>query len=199
MKRNHHNIIILGTALVAGTMAYAQQGGPQEGIQSRPEMEFHKGSSYADRMHGPEQEAETPGAYRSSRRPDARGPHARPPLMLDLQCAKASGATDDQIKAVSEAIFNREIMRIELQTKIDKADLTLHHLLTQAEQDSEAISKTVDILNDARGAMFKANVLAPIKLRQMLGEAVFLKMQEIQHRGPRNHPDGRMRRNHGQQ
>jgi hypothetical protein len=98
----------------------------------------------------------------------------------DLAQAKQAGATDQQIEALATFGASEQIKRIDAQASVDKADVTLKHLLRPgaAATDEAAVLKAADALSQARGELFKLDITAQLKVREILGAEVLKKLHE---------------------
>ena len=172
---------IVGTVMVvllaSGMASYAQRWGPPDmqaggrpDTQSRGRPDMGPGAPQPERMMGP------------------GGQRGGPPAMPDAAGVRKAGASDQQAQAFTEAMFEQQAKHIDLQAAADKANLTLDHLLKAPSADEKAVMQAVDALNQARGELFKLDVAAKLKIKQILGDEVLRKLHE---QGP---PEGMDRR-----
>lgn len=122
------------------------------------------------------------GMSRPSRGPggsNAKRQNPRPPQTPSPEQLKKAGATDAQIQALSDLDFSQQGKRIDLQARIEKAELTLGHLLQAASVDETAVLDATDVLTSAQGEMFKLEISSQLKVRQMLGEELLRKLREM--------------------
>ena len=118
---------------------------------------------------------ERPKDERGVQRPPMQAMHPQGPGREQL---KQAGATDAQIQSVMDAEFEMQKKRIDLQAAVDKAQLTLEHLLQATTTDEKAVMQAVDAVNQARDEMFKMEIASRLKMKQLLGDATLQKLQE---------------------
>jgi hypothetical protein len=113
------------------------------------------------------------------------------------QLAKA-GATEEQISALTKFDQEQQMKRIDLKANVEKAELELNKLKKSDSVDEAAVLKAVDVLNQARGELFKLNVVSELQMKKILGDEVFSKVQEQRPRRRHGrHRHGRRFRNRG--
>jgi len=110
-----------------------------------------------------------------------------PPMGLDLDRAQQAGATEAQIQLLADFQLEQQVRRIDLQAAADKADLRLGSLMRAKNTDEKAILQAVDALSAARAELFKLDISAMLKEKQVLGEAVMKKLHEIAPLPTRHH------------
>ena len=106
-----------------------------------------------------------------------RGPMGQP-QGFDAGRAKMAGATEEQIAKLEAINTEQQEKRIDLQAAVEKAELKMNSLIRAKDQDEKAILQAADVLNQARGELFKLHLSSMIKEKQILGEAILRKMHE---------------------
>jgi len=106
----------------------------------------------------------------------------------DPDSLRKAGATEQQIQALEEFMFEHRMKLIDLRAASEKADLTMDRLLRAAHSDEKALMQAVDTLNQVRGALFKVDVESRLKVKQVLGDQILRKLRE---QGPINRPERR--------
>jgi hypothetical protein len=106
---------------------------------------------------------------------------------LDLERAQKAGATEAQIQTLADFQLEQQVRRIDLKAAADKADLRLGSLMKAKNTDEKAILQAVDALSAARAELFKLEISAMLKAKQVLGEAVMKKLHEMAPPPPRLH------------
>lgn len=199
MKTRHVLGAMMGAALLSGT-TFAQADGPQgpgprdEGQGMRPPCAGQDGACM--RRGGPGQEGgqgmmqgrrpEGMGAQQMQRGgPNAQGERQHMP---DPEQLKKAGVTDQQLEALKTFAFEQKVKRIDLQASVDKAELTLGQLMSNANLEEKAAMKAADALIQARGELFKLEIAARAKAQQILGEEVVKKLHEQKSSEVRNRP-----------
>ena len=99
-------------------------------------------------------------------------PPGRPCIMFELERIEKAGATKDQIKAFSDFWYEQQIQQIGLRAAAETADIELDHLMQTSPTDETAIQEAIDAVNEARGALFKLDILSKITTKQILGEKI---------------------------
>lgn len=116
-------------------------------------------------------------------------PPPQGPMMPDVQRLEKAGATEEQIQAYSDFWYEQQVKRISLRAASETADIELDHLLQTSPTDDAAIQEAIDAVNEARGALFKLDILSRITTKQILGEKTVRALCE-QNRPPCNPPQG---------
>ena len=80
--------------------------------------------------------------------------------------------------------------RADLRTQVEKAELSLRYAMQAPEVDESAVITAVDVLNEARGQIFKQDTLFRLKVRNILGDDVLKAMRPPQHRERSRPPTG---------
>ena len=175
---------LLGTVaavlLAGGMAAVAEPRGPQDIGQEGALPPGGLGGAMMDRSGpmGPPPMG-GPGGARMAMGEERHGPMGHPPMGLDVERAKKAGATEAQIQALEDFEFEQSTKRIDLQATAEKADLKLNHLIKAQTADEKAIFQAVDVLNQARGDVFKLEIASMLKAKQVLGEAVLQKLHDM--------------------
>jgi len=185
MKRSQALGAVMGAALLSG-IALANSDRPS-------------GPGFRDEDQGmtvPRKGPEGEGMQRGGSGP--QGGRERVPNPEQL---REAGATEPQLEALKAFVYEQKIKRIELQASVEKAELQLEQLRQSTRVDEKATLKAADDLTQARGDLFKLEIIARIKIRQILGEETMGKLQAAmrnqmrergmhRERGPRGEPDG---------
>jgi len=201
MKKSQVLGVMVGAALLSGT-AFAEPDRPQgpgprdyaPGFRppceaGRPGEGMRRGRPGQEGGRGMRPEgAEQPGMRRGG-----FGPEGGPGVPFNPERLKQAGATEQQIKALSDFQFEQQNKRIDLQAAAEKAELALDQLMKDAGADEKAALKAADALTQARGELFKLGVSSRIKARQIIGEEVLKKLHEQKPPEGRGGPDGRPR------
>lgn len=175
---------MLGTVavvlLAGGMAAVADWRGPQDVGQEGALPPGAPGGAMMDRSGpmGPPPMGGPGGAW-MARGEACHGPMGHPPMGLDVERAKKAGATEAQIQALEDFELEQSTKRIDLQAAVEKADLKLNYLIKAQTADEKAIFQAVDVLNQARGDVFKLEIASMLKAKQVLGEAVWQKLHAM--------------------
>jgi len=122
-----------------------------------------------------------PGDAQGMQRQQPRPPQPGIPGREQLERAGVDAAKIDELMALR---VEQATKRIDLEAAVQKAELSLDHLMGSRTADEKAVEKAVDVLNDARSALFKHEVLSGLKVRALLGEEVLGKLRELGRPGP---------------
>ncbi|MDD4018847.1 MAG: hypothetical protein PHV28_12995 [Kiritimatiellae bacterium] len=177
MKKRQLLGAMLGAALACGT-AYAEPDEPQgqkpcgDEPGMRPPCEGPGGGGMRCGRFGPE------GAGNQKMRRGGGGPGEGREMPFNPERLKQAGATEQQVKALSDFQFAQQNKRIDLQAAAEKAELALEQLMREAGADEAAALKAADALTQARGELFKLGISTRIKTRQILGEEVLKKLRD---------------------
>jgi len=106
------------------------------------------------------------------------GPLGHPSIMMDIERVKKAGANDQQIQALAEFEFEQQSKRIDLRAASEKADLKLRHLLEAKNVNEKDVMQAVETMNQARGELFKLDIVGMLKAKQVLGEDILQKLRE---------------------
>jgi Spy/CpxP family protein refolding chaperone len=98
--------------------------------------------------------------------------------MPDADNLRKAGATEQQVQAFEEFMFDQQAKHIDLRAAAEKAELALNRLMKASNPDEKAVMQAVDARNQAQGELFKADVAARLKVKQILGEGILRKLQE---------------------
>jgi hypothetical protein len=179
---------MIATVLMASSMAvHAQHGGPPE---------LNRGGVPDGGWGVPQQEMAPhfgPGAMKAGGPPRERMDGCAimrgcPPGIPDPDSMRKAGASEQQIVALEEFMFEQRMKLIDLRAASEKAEMTMERLLRASNTDEKALMQAVDALNQARGALFKTDVESRMKVKQVLGEELLRKLRE---QGPPNRPERR--------
>lgn len=189
MQTKHVAAIMAGAALVCGT-AWAQQaddgqgqGGRNRGPACAPAAAFGQSAQGCPCGQGP--------CLRQGPGPEGRGgPQMRQGgkdarqggglrEMMNPRRLKAAGATDEQLAALKKFADEQRFKRIDLKAAAEKAELTLEMQLSGDTVDEKIALQAADALSQARDALFKQEVSARLKAREILGADVVKKMREM--------------------
>jgi len=167
---------ILGAVLLASEMAlYAQQGGPEDNVPGKvPDLRNDGGQ----KRFPPGPPRIGAGGAPNERMAVHGGPHWGLPPMHDPESLKKAGASEQQVQALNEFMFEQQMKRIDLRAATEKSQLTVEHLMRAPSPDEKAIAQAVDAVNQANGELFKMEVAARIKMKQVLGEDVLRKLRD---------------------
>lgn len=118
---------------------------------------------------------------------------------------KEAGATDKQLEALKTFANEQQFKRIDLQAAAEKAELALSQLMDSETADEKAALQAVDTLSQARAELFKLEVSAKLKMREILGADVLKKLRQMgppegmdrPGRGPRAEGQGQPRKDRG--
>lgn len=89
---------------------------------------------------------------------------------------KELGATDAQIQAFKSAAYEQEKQKVTLRATLEHAELDLRHAMETTPVDAKAVLAAVDAVNAARSELFKAEIAGALKIRDVLGDALFEKL-----------------------
>jgi hypothetical protein len=167
--------LALAVFVAGGMRAIAESNGPQ-GMDPRGDPGMFGNGPHGGR--GGQPPGMTGGCH---------GPIGRPPMGLDLERAKQAGATEAQIQTLADFQLEQQVRRIDLQAAADKADLRLGSLMRAKNTDEKTILQAVDALSTARAELFKLDISAMLKEKQVLGDAVMKKLHEMAPPPPRLH------------
>ncbi len=107
-----------------------------------------------------------------------RGPEAGRGPMLNPECLKDAGATDEQIDQLRKLRREQEIAEVDLKASAEKSQIALRQLMDDPEASEKDVLKAVEAVSEARSAMTKQGVSARFKARKILGEDVARKLRE---------------------
>ncbi len=205
MKKNQVLGVMMGAALLSGT-AFAEPNGPQgpgprdEARGTRPPCEegpagagLRRGRPGQEGGPGMRPERRPEGAERPGMRRGGFGSEGGHGVPFNPERLKQAGATEQQIKALSDFQFEQQNKRIDLQAAAEKAELALEQLMKDAGTDEKAALKAADALTQARGELFKLGVSSRIKARQIIGEELLKKLRDQKPPEGRGGPDSRPR------
>jgi hypothetical protein len=186
MKARQVRGTVVAVLLASGMAAYAQGGSPPDmkpgGV---PGMNLAAPQGDMPPPGPPDRNAGGPLCERMASHDGAHGlPAMMPPSPEGMRNA---GATEQQVQALEEFMFDQQMKRIDLRAAVEKADLALERLLRAAHPDEQAVMQAVDVLNEVRGELFKLDVTAGIKVKQTLGDEILRKLQK---QGPPDCMDG---------
>jgi len=185
MKTKKMSIMVVLSVFSISGILYAQQEQPPNIMQPKADMKCGMNARMDQNKGRPEMGArETRDGHHSMRmNMGKKRPQMDMPIFQRIEHARNAGATEEQISTISEVMFSYQIMRIDLQAKSEKAQLKLMRLNKQNEQNIEATMQMVDILNQARGEMFKQDILTKMKVRNILGKDIYDRMKKDRPRG----------------
>jgi hypothetical protein len=196
MKAGRIAGIVVATTLIGSMALSGEPGGPRDARPGQPPdmrpggaPEMRPGGAPDMRPGGDAgMRPAAPPRERMEGRPGLRGGGA---MMPDAEHAKEAGASEQQIQALTEASFDLQAKRIDLQAASEKANLALERLMMATSVDEKAILKAVDAANEARSELFKLDVTARMKVKQILGDGILRKLRE------QVRPEGADRRGRG--
>ena len=151
------------TLLMSGVALYAEPRGPQCPGTGMP-----------------------PGANASG--PGVQYGHPGGLPIPDAELLKQAGASEQQIQTLREFGFEQRAKRIDLQAAEQKAQLNLERLMSAATVDEKAAMAAVYTVTQTRGELFKQDIAAALKVKQVLGEDL---MRKLRPQGPPETGDGR--------
>ena len=104
-------------------------------------------------------------------------PHG--PMMPDVRRLEKAGATEEQIQAYSDFWYDQQVQRIGLRAASETADIELDRLMhAKTPADETAIQEAIDAVNEARGALFKLEILSQVTTKQILGDKIMRSLCE---------------------
>jgi hypothetical protein len=106
-----------------------------------------------------------------------RGRLLRHSMPTAEQLTKA-GATEEQVKALTQFEQEQQLKRIDLKANVERARLALDRSMESKSVDEGAVMKAADTLNQARGELFKLNVASRLQMRKILGDEILSKIRE---------------------
>lgn len=106
------------------------------------------------------------------------GMHGCPPGVPNPGWMRRAGASERQIQALEEYMFEQQMKLIDLWAASEKAEMTMERLRRASDVDEKALLQAVDALNQTRGVMFRTEVESWIKVKQVLGEEILRKLRE---------------------
>ena len=204
MKTREMAVLITGMALAYGTI-FAQVAGPQgQGPRGGGAGFFPPGEGRSQReQQGPRGGGTCP-AMRQGQGPQAQGGgpsrmkrggfgfEGGPREFPDPKRLKEAGATDQQLEALKTFAGEQQFKRIDLKATVEKAELAFEQLMGSETVDEPAALKAADAVGQARIDLFKLEIRAKLKAREILGTEVLKKLREM---GP---PEGAERQRRGQ-
>jgi len=120
------------------------------------------------------------------------GPQPGAPRLDPRRLAEA-GVDDATIQKVVQLEYQTEQQRIDLEASLQKAELTLRHLMRGEDVEEKEVLAAADAVSDARAALFKLHVSTGLEIRQLLGEEILQELKQTrhargegEHRGPRS-------------
>ena len=99
--------------------------------------------------------------------------------MPSSEMLKQAGATDAQIQALTDVYRAQMEKQGDLRAAADQANSALMRLMTGTNTDEKAVLAAADTLNQARGELFKLNLVGELKRKQILGEELLRKIREM--------------------
>lgn len=200
MKTKHVVAMMVGTALACGTV-WAQQtddgpvgqkrdracapaagfGQPAQGCPCGQGPCLRQGAGPMGRggpqmRQGPGQEGRGGPQMRQGGRNGK--PNGGLRELMNPRRLKEAGATDEQLASLKKFADEQRFKRIDLNAAAEKAELTLEMQLSGDTVDEKTALQAADALSQARAALFKQEVSARLKAREILGTDVLKKLRE---------------------
>lgn len=104
--------------------------------------------------------------------------------------AERLGLSAAQRTQVADLVYASQAAKVDLNAKVEKAELELRHLMVAESLDEKAILKAVDALNAAEGDLRKNKVQLMLSLRKALTADQWKQLVEMrrERRSPRPQP-----------
>lgn len=131
----------------------------------------------------------------SQDRPDRQGPR-REPAMQGEKMGMAPGLTDSQKEQIKAIRLEHAKSVKPLKNELGEKRARLRTLTTAETTDKSAVSSLVDEMNQLRGEIFKGEVMARLKVRDILTEEQKLHFDNMQKKGKKNNMKHRPGRPH---
>lgn len=113
------------------------------------------------------------------------------------RAARQLRLTPDQVDRLDGIATEAARRLIDLRAEAEKATITLRDELDRDEIDREAVTRAVEILNEARGAMFEQEVLTLVSIRGVLTSEQWGKLRDHLHNERRDRRQMMERRRRG--
>jgi Spy/CpxP family protein refolding chaperone len=110
-------------------------------------------------------------------RKPAHGPEGLPHAAHAKKMFLEAGATEEQLEKLHEMMLRRHLGAIDLKAAIEKAELTLHHMVLTGEPEERELLAAIDAVTNARGALAKHVASGLVEARTILGPEVWEKVK----------------------
>ncbi len=98
---------------------------------------------------------------------------------LNPERLKAAGVKEEQLTALKAFADAQQVKRIELKAEVDKAQLALKQVMSNANADEKTALAALDRLSKARTDAARQGISAKFKVREILGPEVAQKLREM--------------------